>query len=129
MIPHPPSTAAAAARPASHLAVVMDVDFCPPYSVSLRLMLRFSRDELYQLGVGQALAPRGEDVQPVIGHRRHRLVRLLQRVALEKGFGHLALEELDELELAVALDLKALELGQGAVRVVHRIAGARHSSR
>jgi hypothetical protein len=36
--------------------------------------------------------------------------------------GHLGLEDLDELELAAALELEALELGQAAVRVEHRIA-------
>ena len=66
-----------------------------------------------RLIVGHGPPPRLDDVQPAVGHSAHDLPDLLFAVALEKFGEDFGLKDLDEPQLATALHLKALQLGQG----------------
>jgi len=65
---------------------------------------------------------RVEQVQPVVRDGANRRVALLERLAVQELFKDLRLEDLDQLELAAALDFEALQLGERAVVVEHGVA-------
>ena len=68
----------------------------------------------------ELLAVAVDHVEPTVGDCSHSSVARLEVVARQEGavLEHLLLEHLDELELAAALELEALELGQRAVEFV-----------
>ena len=65
-----------------------------------------------------------EHVEPSVSHLGNAGVALVEGGAREEGavLEDLRLEHLDQLELAAALELEALELGEGAVVFVDRVA-------
>jgi len=78
-------------------------------------------DEVKHVLVLEVGAVRVEHVQPLVRHARHLCVTLRKRFSLQKRLEHLALEDLDELQLTATLDLEALELCERAVFVKHRV--------
>ena len=72
-------------------------------------------DQVDQLLVVQRGALGKEYIEPLIGHLCHGCIALDQGGAKEKLFKDLLLKVLDELQLAASFDLKALELGEGAI--------------
>ena len=74
-------------------------------------------DVLDEVLIREVASLRLEHVQPLVGDGAHRGVHALQRVPLQELLEHLRLEHLDELELAAALHLEALELLERPVEV------------
>ena len=79
-------------------------------------------DELHEFVVFQVLALREQDVQPVVGDVADTLVARVQAVAVQEVVEHLLLEDLDDLQLATSLQLEALQLRQGTVKLEHGVA-------